>query len=83
MQIELSPEITDMAKAAASSRGYQNLIAFIEDAVKEKATTGTSLEAGVADTDEWVRKLNAIGQRHRSTGQAVDDSRDSIYPDRS
>jgi len=82
MQIELSTEITDMAKTVATSHGYPSLVAFIEEAVEEKVNGSASLESGVTDADEWIRKLNAIGQRHRSTGYAVDDSRDSIYPDR-
>lgn len=83
MTIELNKEVETLAITAAMSLGFQSVAAFVEAAVREKASMQEVDDKPSNDADQWIEKLNAIGARHRVTGYSVDDSRESIYPNRS
>lgn len=81
MTIELSREVEALAETAATTLGFRSVAAFVEEAVKEKATN--TMAAGAASVEDKLEAMRVFVASHEPTGHPVDDSRDSIYPDRS
>ena len=83
MRIELPPEVEEIAKSAVSAGAYETVADFIAAVVREK---GAELPEETAqprlEKARWVKRLHEIAASHEPTGYPVDDSRESIYPDR-
>ena len=83
MNIELTPEIQQIANAAVASGGYDSVADFIAAAVREKrADILVADHHSTTPASEWSKQLHAFAARHKPTGHPVDDSREAIYPDR-
>mgnify|MGYP003648219598 FL=1 len=81
MTIELTHETETLAQKAAITLGYTSVAAFIEQAIRDKAESVTKTD-DVVDADQQIEALRAFAQSHAPVSHFVDDSRDSIYPDR-
>lgn len=90
MNVEISQQTTDQIAAIIGTSDEAVISEIIENVAKDEqllkslvSHAASPAEPPSEDTDEWLRRLYAIGTSHPATGYSVDDSRESIYPDRS
>jgi len=91
MQVTLPPDIEAIALQAAKDSGYDSIADFIAEAVRQSAL-GESLklkqEKGESDPaykqpySEWKKKFDDFLANRQMTNPNFDDSRESMYPDR-
>ncbi len=80
LTLHLTPETEAKLKeqAALSGKKPEELaLEALQDKLEAESVSAPSLS-----TDEWLRQFDAWVSDHRSRNPRVDDSRDSIYPDR-
>ncbi len=92
MQVTLPPEIEAIAQQAVRNNGYENITDFIAEAVRQSAL-GESLKQGQEKSEstpahklpylEWKKQFNDFLASRKTTNPNFDDSRESMYPDRS
>jgi Arc/MetJ-type ribon-helix-helix transcriptional regulator len=90
MQIEISPEIEQIARNAVATGRYESVEAFIAAAVQEGVqivqTAGTEQMGSVSVTPnelpdaEWDQRFEEFLSSRRPTNPDFDGCRDSIYP---
>lgn len=87
MEIKISGEAEKLVQAALASGKYASVDEFIEamsqGVQKAKSESINGAAAAEESHDAWQARLKAFVARQKPTGHAVDDSRESIYPDRS
>jgi len=66
-------------QAQATGRDAETLAL---EAVRERFSAGEPASCPSVSTDEWLRLFDAWVGDHESRNPRLDDSRDSIYPDR-
>ena len=77
MNIELTPEIQQIANAAVSSGDYDSVAEFIAAAVRDKQSE--ILPDAPEDHEKWMAEVKAWSNDHPGSTHFVDDSRESIY----
>ncbi len=84
MQVEIPADIEQIAKQAVMMGAYDSVADYIAAMVRENGLPKHAPVEPVspASADEWINELKAIATSHAATGYPVDDSRESIYPDR-
>jgi hypothetical protein len=80
LELHIPPEQETLLRRQATAAGME-IAEYVMAAVQEKIATAPDAEQTLS-TREWRARLEAIGRRHKPTGRPLDDSRDSIYPDR-
>ena len=94
MSLEISGEIEQLLQQMIATGAYQDPEAAIRRALtllqEEQSLAGRDAGNGQPAVDvidepheQWAGRLAAFAARQRPTGHAVDDSRTSIYSDRS
>ena len=92
MQVTLPPEIEAIALQAARESGYDNIADFVAAAIRLSAL-GDSLNRGQEvgkntpayklPYPEWKKRFEEFLASRKATNPNFDDSRDSMYLDRS
>jgi hypothetical protein len=82
MNLELN---LDAAKESAlrnrATVAGKSLNEFVQDVLEEELIEATAADVRMPH-DQWKARLHAFVARHKPTGYPMDDSRESIYPDR-
>jgi len=84
IELEFPPDVQSLLERQAASSG-RNVASFVLDLVRERLaddSTNGSLGADVSDA-EWSARLHAWAESFPPVTHHVDDSRHSIYTDRS
>jgi hypothetical protein len=80
LELSISREQEAVLMHQATALGM-DVAEFVMDAVQEKIAAALHNDPTLSP-QEWRAKLEAIGKRHSPTGRPLDDSRESIYSDR-
>jgi len=92
MQVTLPPDIEAIAQQAAKDSGYDNIADFIAEAVRQSALgeslkqeqkTDERIPAYKRSYPEWKKLFDDFLANRQATNPNFDDSRESMYPDRS
>ena len=92
MHVTLPPDIEALAQQAARDSGYDNVADFVVEVVRQSAL-GESLKREQGKSEEtpayklpypeWKNRFDEFLASRKSTNPNFDDSRESMYLDRS
>jgi hypothetical protein len=80
LDLQISGDERALLEQQATALG-QDVSRFVLDAVREKISAVEPAEPDLPD-DQWLSRLKAFAARHEPTGHPLDDSRESMYADR-
>jgi len=79
-------KVVDSGAFHDSDAAIQHAISLLEDEQRRTADRNQTVDEQDSAIDEshdvWLERLQTFVARQRPTGHPVDDSRESIYPDR-
>ena len=84
MSTQISPENEKVLRDAVANGSFENPKAALDEAM-ELLREKIEEEQGngkILPPDEWIKEFDAWVSSHKSRNSNVDDSRESIYPDR-
>lgn len=82
LQIQIPPQLEAQLRQQASAGG-QNVESFVVQAVESTLAALPPMPTPQRPPrDRWFAELKAWAESHRRVDHFVDDSRESIYPDR-
>jgi hypothetical protein len=83
VNISRPPETEARLRNQAAAAG-KDVASLVREAIEEKLASGDSMEPSTgAGYEKWLLEFNSWVSSHRPVGHFVDDSRESIYSERS
>jgi Arc/MetJ-type ribon-helix-helix transcriptional regulator len=90
MTLNVPSEYHDILQNAVASGAFSDPNSALRHALELLASEQSkaageevdSRESVDLEQDDWEQRLRSFAARHKTTGYLVDDSRESIYPDR-
>jgi hypothetical protein len=82
MNLELNlSEHQQAALARLAASAGTDISHFVQDVLAKELAERTEVKRPL-EGEQWQQRFEALIARHKPTGHPVDDSRESIYPDR-
>ena len=84
MQVSLPPDIEAIAEQAVRSGNYGSVSDFVVESIRKNAGDAAANSVGDLPYEQWQKRFrDYLNNRSQTAGATLDDSRESMYPDRS